>query len=219
MWGRSVGAPIKTRTLPGAVGRSLNQYSGPSRSGPPEPPCSLGPLIALYNDTMTGDWGESGVVGSKDAGVGSSLGIIWLSPVTVTPHEGGGRPKPDAKGPLRVPSRSPGPLIVVCSDWGERMKKSGPRDPRVGDRTKRTRGAAGAEPRNQERTDKLSSRVRGARPHLTADACMPPRSRSTAAARATSRPIPQATHHTTRVRCACLRTCVREFRPGRPRLV
>ena len=38
---------------------------------------------------------------------------------------------------------------------------------------------------------------------------MPPRSRSTAAVRATSRPIPRATHHsTTRVR-ACLRTCVR----------
>ena len=38
---------------------------------------------------------------------------------------------------------------------------------------------------------------------------MPPRSRSTAAVHATSRPIPQATHHrTTHVR-ACLRTCVR----------
>ena len=72
-------------------------------------------------------------------------------------------------------------------------------------------GAVGAEPRNQERTDKPPSCVRGARPHPTGGASMPPRSRSTAAVRATSRPISQATHHnTTRVR-ACLRTCVRRY--------
>ena len=58
----------------------------------------------------------------------------------------------------------------------------------------RTRAAAGgAEPRNQERTDKPPPRARGAQSHPTADAPMPPRSRSTAAARTTSRPTPQAT--------------------------
>ena len=48
-------------------------------------------------------------------------------------------------------------------------------------------GAAGAELRDQERTDKPPSRVRGARPHPTADVSLSPRSRSIAAARATSR--------------------------------
>ena len=41
--------------------------------------------------------------------------------------------------------------------------------------------------KNQERTDKPPSRVRGARPHPTADVSLSPRSRSIAAARATSR--------------------------------
>ena len=45
----------------------------------------------------------------------------------------------------------------------------------------------GRSPENQERTGKPPSRVRGARPHLTAGASTPPRSHSTAAARATSR--------------------------------
>jgi hypothetical protein len=69
------------------------------------------------------------------------------------------------------------------------------------------RGRSGAQKPGADR--QAPSRVRGARPHPTGGASMPPRSRSTAAVHATSRPIPQATHHrTTHVR-ACLRTCVR----------
>ena len=72
-------------------------------------------------------------------------------------------------------------------------------------------GAAGAEPRNQERIDKPPSRVRGARPHPTGGASMPPRSRSTAAVRATSRPIdpPGRPHTTTTTPPACVRACGR----------
>ena len=69
------------------------------------------------------------------------------------------------------------------------------------------RGRSGAQRPGADR--QAPSRVRGARPHPTGGASMPPRLRSTAAVHATSRPIPQATHHrTTHVR-ACLRTCVR----------
>ena len=69
------------------------------------------------------------------------------------------------------------------------------------------RGRSGAQRPGADR--QAPSLVRGARPHPTGGASMPPRSRSTAAVHATSRPIPQATHHrTTHVR-ACLRTCVR----------
>ena len=79
--------------------------------------------------------------------------------------------------------RTPPPLRVRHPANRQRRARGG-----VGPRW--VAGAVGAELRDQERTDKPPSRVRGARPHPTTGASMPLRSHSTAAARATSRQPP-----------------------------
>ena len=105
------------------------------------------------------------------------------------------------KGPAGCRSQPPGPSIVLRNARGDGR--------RCGVYKYTSQGGRARQERNPETRSGQTPRARGPRPHPTADAPMPPRSRSIAAARATSRPIPKTTPPSppaccVRLACACV---------------